>query len=78
MINEDIIKISILKKCNIANLHNGAVFRSRDIIKVSFKNGINHYIDTYSGRDLYNIDYIKVVLPDAVKEKVLFEEINEI
>lgn len=71
---EEIKKIVKIKNVNLKNLHVGYIYKTQDILKVIYKNGKESIIDLDGEKDITNIDYIDVIYPSKIKEKVIFSD----
>ena len=67
-----IIKIARVKNVKIENLHNGFIFPTQDILRVSFENGDIRTIDLICEKDITDIDYLKVIESDKTRYKNIF------
>ena len=76
---KDIIKIEQLKNVWIRNLHNGFTVGMQKILCVTYQDNTTSYIDLIAGKDMTNIDYLKVITDKNTKiQKKIFEEKNRI
>ena len=72
--NNDIIKIELIKGIRVQNTHNNYVFPKQNIMKVHFRNNDVKILDLFSERDITNIDYFKILEDEKTKRKTLFIE----
>ena len=72
--NNDIIKVELVKDIRVQNTHNNFVFPKQNIMKVYFRNNEIRTLDLFSERDITNIDYFKILEDKKTKRKTLFEE----
>ena len=72
--NNDIIKVELVKGIRVQNTHNNFVFPRQNIMKVYFRNNATKILDLFSDKDITNIDYFKILEDKKTKTKVLFEE----
>ena len=72
--NNDIIKVELVKGIRVHNTHNNFVFPKQNIMKVYFRNNETKTLDLFSEKDITNIDYFKILEDKKTKTKILFEE----
>lgn len=71
---EEIQKIVKVKNVNLENVHTGCVYKTQDILKVIYKDGKESIIDLDGEKDITNINYMKVIYPSKIKEKIIFSD----
>ena len=74
MCDKDLVKIELIKVVRVQNTHNGFVFPKQNIMKIYFRSGDIRTLDLFSGRDITDIDYFKIINGITTKTKVLFKE----
>ena len=70
----NIIEITKIKNVRIKNKHNGIIFPTQDILRVSFQNGDIRMIDLICEKDITDIDYFEIIESDKTKEKIYFKD----
>lgn len=77
MNENDIIKITKIKGVKLKNNHNGYVQDiKRDILRVDFRDGTSRVLSTLCDVDITDMEYISVVYPKKIKEKVIFQDMR--
>lgn len=71
---EEIQKIVKVKNVNLKNVHTGFIYKPQNILKVIYKNGKESIIDLDGEKDITNIDYMKIIYPSKIREKIIFSD----
>ena len=71
---EEIIKISKIKNVNLQNIHTGYIYKTQNILKITYNTGKESIIDLDGEKDITNINYMKVIYPSKIKEKIIFSD----
>ena len=74
MFDKDIVKVELIKNVRVQNTHNGFVFPKQNIMKVYFRSGDIRTLDLFSGRDITDMSYFKIINGLTTKIKTLFKE----